>query len=171
MLHLPYLLALLFTLLLVMAAERDSRMQTICSSTAQKCTTAAITNRGGNLDEDCERRPCPSTAFCFLGSCPCHPGYSYDQRQGRAMVCSERMRQNVSNRWFTDCPNLRDGLTQTFDADWPLSQLGGEHDATKDHSCPEHLRTGPAPACAYLCFAHDSYGVAVVPKTLWVYLF
>ena len=28
--------------------------------------------------------------------------------------------------------------------------------------CPSHLRS-----CAYLCYAHDSYGVAVVPTSLW----
>ena len=161
----PFILALVSILLLVTAAERDSRTYTTCSSTTQRCITAAISNRDVNLDEDCERRPCPSTAFCFLGSCPCHPGYSHGQ--GHGMVCSERMRQNASNRWFTDCPNLRDGLTHTFDADWPLSQVGGEHDAAKGHSCPNHLKTGPEPACGYLCFAHDSYGVAAVSKALW----
>jgi len=62
---------------------------------------------------------------------------------------------------------LQEGTKLTFDVDWQLSDLGGEHLASTGRTCPEHLRTGSAPACAYLCFAHDTYGVAVVPKALW----
>ena len=44
-----------------------------------------------------------------------------------------------------------------------LPRSGGEnsHGASLS-SCPPHLRS-----CSYLCYSHDSYGVATVPTSLW----
>jgi hypothetical protein len=42
-----------------------------------------------------------------------------------------------------------------------LSAIGGEYNKEKS-LCPKFMKY-----CAYLCFSHISYGVAVVPKKLW----
>ena len=50
-------------------------------------------------------------------------------------------------------------ITVTF----TMYLIGGENSPGSGlRSCPSHLRS-----CSYLCYSHDSYGVAKVPLSLW----
>ena len=76
---------------------------------------------------------------------------------------------NVDYRWYTtNCPNLDTSRShKSFDVNTELTNTGGENsknnvNGDNNDGCPSHLRS-----CAYLCYAHDSYGVAVVPTSLW----
>ena len=51
---------------------------------------------------------------------------------------------------------------KTFDPEYTLSMIGGEF-AIGGSLCPEYPKN-----CAYLCFSHELYGVAAVPKSLWL---
>ena len=95
-----------------------------------------------------------------LGGCPCHPGYR-SSTGGSHTLCDKRVDAGVANSWFTNCPNLDINSSTTFDIATPLPELGGEN-TPGGSTCPAHLH-----ACSYLCFSHDSYGVAVVPRSLW----
>ena len=141
------------------------------------CTSANVTTSRNSssisylssplrIDALCERDPCPSHSFCFLGSCACHPGYS------ASSLCSNRTATvAAANPWYTaDCPNLALNNANTYKENTPLAQLGGEyHRSDKGAVCkmapgvPLHYEHK---FCAYLCYAHPSYGVAVVPKSL-----
>jgi hypothetical protein len=52
-------------------------------------------------------------------------------------------------------------MNKTYDVNYSLEVIGGEF--TRGGSiCPPHPKN-----CAYLCFSHETYGVAVVPNSLW----
>ena len=95
---------------------------------------------------------CSEHAFCYLGACLCHPGYDPSSN------CSRKLHR--LNPWMKrGCLALQSEVT--FAADMAVSSIGGEYH--RDGSlCPKFMRY-----CAYLCFAHVSYGVAVVPRSLW----
>jgi hypothetical protein len=98
---------------------------------------------------------CGRHAFCYMGRCLCHPGYA-----GKA--CDKRLPLSAANPWYTDvCPNLHDDVTYDFDT--PLAKVGGEKSSFSP--CPSTTKNG---FCSYLCYSHRAYGVAVVPKSLWL---
>lgn len=82
-------------------------------------------------------------------------------------------------RYTSDCPNLiQTEGGSTINVNTPLNQLGGEH-RVSSNKLPQKAVTDPVckmaagvglyyehKYCAYLCYAHPSYGVAVVPKSL-----
>jgi hypothetical protein len=126
-----------------------------CSSAHSSCDThPSLASVGGNIDVTCAKDSCGVHAFCFLGSCLCHPGYA-------GAKCETRLLQVSANPWFTSpCPNLQQDVTYAIDT--PLSELGGEY---KDqNACDTVTKTG---FCSYLCYGHREYGVAVVPSALW----
>lgn len=159
--------------------ETLSCLQSSPSSTSSQTNTIN--------DPVCKMNKCPLHSFCFLGACPCHPGYT-------GKDCQDRIPYEKSNPWYTlHCPNLK--MTLTFDINLPLDKVGGEkmsvrhknktiETSTLRHNNPvqqqdEGQQISPAkesalcppPAnpdyCSYLCFSHASYGSAVVPLSLW----
>ena len=79
-------------------------------------------------------------------------------------------------RYTSDCPNLSPAVSTTINVNTPLNQLGGEHFVNSNSKkgkaevvCKMAAGVGQHyehKFCAYLCYAHPSYGVAVVPKSL-----
>ena len=168
----------MFLLLISLCLVQDCRgnngnrvLKASCSTVERQCL-ASLTSTAFNssvstsdrstdsIDVFCTRKKCPSTSFCFMGGCPCHPGYT---SSSSTSICDIRLPQNQANRWYTsNCPNLESSSTTTFDMNTPLALTGGENNANTNNICPSHLRS-----CSYLCYAHDSYGVAAVPTSLW----
>eukprot|EP01041_Mallomonas_annulata_P003088 gene3088-6060_t len=100
-------------------------------------------------DPLCTKYECPVNSICYLGSCPCKPGYGGEN-------CELHLK--IPNPWyFTNCPNLQ--MTDTLDINIPLSKLGGEYDEKHSIKDPKF--------CSYLCYSHPNYGTAVVPLSLW----
>ena len=161
-------IALVASLLTQCLGDGNRVRRAPCSSPDKRCfsalsvaanvTTNANTNAGGHLiDVFCAETKCPPSSFCFMGGCPCRPGYA---SSSSSTICDTRLPQKQANRWYTSsCPNLESTSGRTFDIDEKLESTGGENGPS---SCPPHLRS-----CAYLCYSHDSYGVAVVPTSLW----
>lgn len=83
----------------------------------------------------------------------CHPGYD------PSFHCSRKLHR--LNPWMMTRGCLALQSNVTFDINMPLASIGGEHHR-HGSLCPKFMRH-----CAYLCFAHLSYGVAVVPRSLW----
>ena len=110
----------------------------------------------------------------FFGQKMCHPGY------GPHNSCTERL--HPSNPFYTaDCPNL-DFKKNGDNTMWPLGDPRDEKsdddnasissfsiaDLGGRHGCDPPLDTWNKPfICAYLCYSHQQYGVAIVPKTIW----
>lgn len=137
-------------------AARDAHHLIYCTpeDNACKAPTSEIW-REPDVDIHCERNPCGAHAYCFLESCLCHPGYGGER-------CDVRPPLAHVNPWFTSpCPNLLQDIT--YDADFPISLLGGEY--MQPDACSGVSDTG---FCSYLCYGHKEYGVAAVPKALWV---
>lgn len=89
----------------------------------------------------------------FMGSKVCQPGWA-------SPSCLTRL--SVANPWYTaDCPNLQRSDGDTWNADIDVHHLGGQT------GCPGYAGGQPVSPCAYLCFAHTDYGVAVIPRSLW----
>lgn len=109
-------------------------------------------------DTFCKNSTCSQHSSCFLGSCPCHPGYG-------GKKCD--MKLSVSNMWYTKhCPNLQQ--QSTLDIHVPLTLVGGEHPKTIDTMSEKRCEPPAHPkTCAYLCYSHNSYGTAIVPISLW----
>lgn len=120
-------------------------------------------NREVIKDPLCSLTKCSSHASCYLGSCVCNPGYT-------GSTCTRKL--EPANPWYTqDCFNLKQESTLNLQV--PLSQIGGEFRTidgrltrNKDF-CGKDGNTGSLLACAYLCYSHPDYGVAMVPKSLW----
>jgi hypothetical protein len=126
-------------------------------------THASKHSRTASDDPLCQRTLCPTNSFCFLGTCPCHPGYT-------GARCEVKL--EVANPWYTkSCPNLQ--MQNTIDINLPLALVGGEHtrlnSSTTTPLNSETLCVSPAhpKRCAYLCYSHPTYGAAVVPTSLW----
>ena len=121
--------------------------RTSCSEVGLKCLNS--TSISTPSPTSCR---CSQHAFCYLGACLCHPGYNPSSH------CSRKLSR--LSPWLTKgCIALHNNIT--YDIDMPLISIGGEYHR-QGSLCPKFMRH-----CAYLCFAHLSYGVAVVPKSLW----
>ena len=67
------------------------------------------------FDSLCRNSTCGEHSTCFLGSCPCHPGYG-------GKKCDQKL--TVANMWYTkNCPNL--SFRNTLDITLPLESVGG----------------------------------------------
>jgi hypothetical protein len=150
---------------------KSSRWETIPTKCTQVSSAAyskeiLAPHHGKELPTDpmCQKSKCPQNSFCFLGSCPCHPGYSGES-------CETKVDIAAANPWYTkNCPNLQKSFTVDIDA--PLSEVGGEHSYKRNASTSSSGEACIPPAhpkrCAYLCYSHPTYGTAVVPKSLWL---
>ena len=110
---------------------------------------------------------CPgSRSFCFMGTCPCHPGWT-------GQACDIWLKDvGPPNPWYSlHCPNLRDPNSPTFTKDTnAAAELGGEYSVkAQGPKCQplDKQDARGASACAYLCFSNHMYGVAAVPISLW----
>ena len=96
---------------------------------------------------------CSKHAFCYLGTCLCHPGYD------PASKCTRKLLQ--LNPWLAKgCSNLH--RNNTFSANLTLVQIGAEFHRGGS-LCPKFLKS-----CAAICFAHYTYGIVAVPQSLWL---
>ena len=155
-------IALVASLLTQCLGDGNRVRRAPCSSPDKRCfstlsvaanvTTNANINAGGYLiDVFCAETKCPPSSFCFMGGCPCRPGYA---SSSSSTICDTRLPQKQANRWYTSsCPNLESTSGRTFDVDEKLESTGGENGPS---SCPPHLRS-----CAYLCYSHDSYDSSI----------
>lgn len=135
------------TLLSLLPLLPSSTARPVCSEAGSPCL-----NGSRPLAPLQERCRCGRHAFCFFGVCMCHPGYDPSSQ------CTRKLGR--LNPWMSKgCLALHSNVT--FAIDMPLPSIGGEYH--RDGSlCPKFMRQ-----CAYLCFSHLSYGVAVVPRSLW----
>jgi SAM-dependent methyltransferase len=125
-----------------------------CSSTEigmSRCMDSSYTNTS-HVFGDCA---CNKHAFCFLGACYCHPGYDSSTH------CTKKLPITKLNPWQSKgCLALK--KEKTFYSNMSLENIGAEFH--RDGSlCPKYIKS-----CAYLCFSHITYGVAVVPRSLWL---
>jgi len=131
----------------------------ICSNIDNKCFN--VDNNNINIKNiDCkEKNFCPLHSFCYLGACVCHPGYnSYN--------CDKKLTyENGFPYNILDCPNLI--MNDTIQLDTPITLIGGEHSTKIANKTLLCLPPTNPYFCSYLCYSHQDYGVAVVPKSLW----
>lgn len=98
---------------------------------------------------------CGGQGTCFFGKCFCYPGW-------QGSTCKEVLRP--ANPWYTkDCPNLQAGTKTTFEVDTAFEKLGGALDCRPSDTGPPSKLS----YCAYLCYSHPDYGVAMVPRSIW----
>lgn len=155
------LLHLLLSTCLVFALQKGSKMRrnpalhVYCTEEDNTCKVLPEIAPYSKRPSSCNTSSCSDHSFCFLGACLCHPGYSGSK-------CDIRLPASKANPWFTSpCPNLHQEFT--FDVNLSLSELGGEQ--ADRGSCVSATSTG---SCSYLCYGHREYGVAVVPRSLWL---
>ena len=133
-----------------------------CSVSSDVIEVDSSSKRSQNLFS-CSNTTCPVSSFCYLGSCPCHPGYSGSR-------CEVRSKKSTANRWYTkNCPNLDIKETNTIDINTPFNSIGGDITKLIDSEWQQSKCNPLAnPSyCAYLCYSHNTYGTAVVPISLW----
>lgn len=134
-----------------------------CSVKGQQCFAVNTAGSGvPSLHPEKEVRQCDtcpaSRSFCFMGTCPCHPGWT---GQG----CDIWLKDvGLPNPWYSEiCPNLSPNAP-TFNKDASVADLGGEYSKPGGTRCQPLEKQD---ACAYLCFSNQMYGVAAVPISLW----
>ena len=140
----------------------------ICTSIDNKCISNDNNDNNSNNNNlkqimkniDCKENQCPLHSFCYLGSCVCYPGYTNYN-------CDKKLTYEIGFPFkIYDCPNLL--KNDTIQLDVSIEFIGGEH-STKSKENTTLLCEPPTNQafCSYLCYSHEDYGVAVVPKSLW----